>query len=94
MLGNPHNESVQHDRLRCARTQLARVFFAVGCSMVDQKSHNHLPFLPLAELSCFDTGLLKNENQERGGTGGALFRNLYRDYLKKCADRLEDPRIE
>jgi len=31
---------------------------------------------------------------ERGGTGGALFRNLYRDYLKECADQLEDPRIE
>lgn len=31
---------------------------------------------------------------ERAGTGGALFRNLYRDYLKECADRLEDPRIE
>ncbi|MFF3926440.1 BtrH N-terminal domain-containing protein [Paenibacillus lactis] len=31
---------------------------------------------------------------ERGGTGGALFRNLYRDYLKECADQLADPRIE
>lgn len=31
---------------------------------------------------------------ERAGTGGALFRNLYRDYLKECADQLADPRIE
>ncbi|MNC68097.1 hypothetical protein D3C75_1186540 [compost metagenome] len=31
---------------------------------------------------------------ERAGTGGALFRNLYRDYLRECADRLEDPKIE
>jgi len=31
---------------------------------------------------------------ERGGTGGALFRNLYRDYLKECTDQLADPRIE
>ncbi|MBH0330518.1 lantibiotic ABC transporter [Brevibacillus brevis] len=31
---------------------------------------------------------------ERAGTGGALFRNLYRDYLRECADRLEDPWIE
>lgn len=31
---------------------------------------------------------------ERAGTGGALFRNLYRDYLKECADRLEDSRIQ
>lgn len=31
---------------------------------------------------------------ERAGTGGALFRNLYRDYLKECADQLEDPGIE
>ncbi|MCH5585573.1 BtrH N-terminal domain-containing protein [Shimazuella sp. AN120528] len=31
---------------------------------------------------------------ERAGTGGALFRNLYRDFLKECADRLEDPKIE
>lgn len=31
---------------------------------------------------------------ERAGTGGALFRNLYRDYLRDCADRLEDPKIE
>jgi hypothetical protein len=30
---------------------------------------------------------------ERAGTGGALFRNLYRDFLKECADRLEDPKI-
>lgn len=31
---------------------------------------------------------------ERGGTGGALFRNLYRDFLRECAERLEDPKIE
>ncbi|CAH1054108.1 BtrH N-terminal domain-containing protein [Paenibacillus pseudetheri] len=31
---------------------------------------------------------------ERGGTGGALFRNLYRDFLKECADQLADPKIE
>ncbi|MDF2835012.1 MAG: lantibiotic transporter [Paenibacillus sp.] len=31
---------------------------------------------------------------ERAGTGGALFRNLYRDFLKECADILEDPKIE
>ncbi|QMV41162.1 BtrH N-terminal domain-containing protein [Cohnella cholangitidis] len=31
---------------------------------------------------------------ERAGTGGALFRNLYRDFLKECADRLADPKIE
>ncbi|MBN2981591.1 MULTISPECIES: BtrH N-terminal domain-containing protein [Cohnella] len=30
---------------------------------------------------------------ERAGTGGALFRNLYRDFLKECAERLEDPKI-
>ncbi|MFE5212941.1 BtrH N-terminal domain-containing protein [Streptomyces sp. NPDC056600] len=26
---------------------------------------------------------------ERGGTGGALFRNLYRDFLAECAQRLD-----
>lgn len=31
---------------------------------------------------------------ERSGTGGALFRNLYRDFLKECLDALEDPKIE
>ncbi|WP_159881547.1 BtrH N-terminal domain-containing protein [Paenibacillus puerhi] len=31
---------------------------------------------------------------ERAGTGGALFRNLYRDFLRECAERLDDPRIE
>jgi hypothetical protein len=31
---------------------------------------------------------------ERGGTGGALFRNLYRDFLKECADLLEDKKID
>ncbi|PYI50995.1 BtrH N-terminal domain-containing protein [Paenibacillus flagellatus] len=31
---------------------------------------------------------------ERAGTGGALFRNLYRDFLKECVERLEDPGIE
>ncbi|EFH81117.1 BtrH N-terminal domain-containing protein [Ktedonobacter racemifer] len=31
---------------------------------------------------------------ERAGTGGALFRNLYRDFLKECVDLLEDPKIE
>lgn len=28
---------------------------------------------------------------ERAGTGGALFRNLYRDFLTECLDLLEDP---
>lgn len=28
---------------------------------------------------------------ERAGTGGALFRNLYRDFLAESADRLDDP---
>lgn len=31
---------------------------------------------------------------ERAGTGGALFRNLYRDFLKECIIQLEDPKIE
>ncbi|MEC0247677.1 BtrH N-terminal domain-containing protein [Paenibacillus chitinolyticus] len=31
---------------------------------------------------------------ERAGTGGALFRNLYRDFLKECIERFEDPKIE
>ncbi|TKI57462.1 DUF4872 domain-containing protein [Brevibacillus antibioticus] len=31
---------------------------------------------------------------ERAGTGGALFRNLYRDFLKECTDLLEDPKLE
>lgn len=31
---------------------------------------------------------------ERGGTGGALFRNLYRDFLEECAGHLADPGIE
>lgn len=31
---------------------------------------------------------------ERAGTGGALFRNLYRDFLKECVDLLGDPHIE
>ncbi|GIP18637.1 lantibiotic ABC transporter [Paenibacillus montaniterrae] len=30
---------------------------------------------------------------ERAGTGGALFRNLYRDYLQECAEQLDDPKI-
>ncbi|AXH35198.1 DUF4872 domain-containing protein [Humibacter sp. BT305] len=30
---------------------------------------------------------------ERAGTGGALFRNLYRDFLTQCLDRLDDPAI-
>lgn len=31
---------------------------------------------------------------ERAGTGGALFRNLYRDFLKECVNLLDDPKIE
>lgn len=31
---------------------------------------------------------------ERAGTGGALFRNLYRDFLKESAKRLKDPEIK
>lgn len=30
---------------------------------------------------------------ERAGTGGALFRNLYRDFLTECLDRLADPAL-
>ncbi|MER5351287.1 BtrH N-terminal domain-containing protein [Kitasatospora sp. NPDC002551] len=30
---------------------------------------------------------------ELAGTGGALFRNLYRDFLGECADLLDDPRV-
>ncbi|WP_327676287.1 BtrH N-terminal domain-containing protein [Kitasatospora sp. NBC_00458] len=30
---------------------------------------------------------------ELAGTGGALFRNLYRDFLAECADLLDDPRL-
>ncbi|MDA0565721.1 BtrH N-terminal domain-containing protein [Streptomonospora sp. S1-112] len=30
---------------------------------------------------------------ERAGTGGALFRNLYRDFLGECAGLLDDPRL-
>ncbi|MEW2555330.1 BtrH N-terminal domain-containing protein [Streptomyces zhihengii] len=30
---------------------------------------------------------------ERGGTGGALFRNLYRDFLAECAGLLESRRL-
>lgn len=31
---------------------------------------------------------------ERAGTGGALFRNLYRDFLKECLDLFGDPKVE
>lgn len=31
---------------------------------------------------------------EKAGTGGALFRNLYRDFLKECVDLLGDPKVE
>ncbi|MDQ0058791.1 BtrH N-terminal domain-containing protein [Paenibacillus harenae] len=31
---------------------------------------------------------------ERAGTGGSLFRNLYRDFLKECVDLYKDSRIE
>ncbi len=31
---------------------------------------------------------------ERAGTGGALFRNLYRDFLRECIDLLADSPIE
>ena len=30
---------------------------------------------------------------EKAGTGGALFRNLYRDFLKESADLLRDEKI-
>lgn len=30
---------------------------------------------------------------ERAGTGGAMFRNLYRDFLKECVEQLEDANI-
>ncbi|GAB3209601.1 BtrH N-terminal domain-containing protein [Marinactinospora thermotolerans] len=30
---------------------------------------------------------------EEGGTGGALFRNLYRDFLAECAELLDDSRL-
>lgn len=30
---------------------------------------------------------------ERGGTGGALFRNLYRDFLGECAELVDDHRL-
>ncbi|NOU90454.1 DUF4872 domain-containing protein [Paenibacillus sp. LMG 31460] len=31
---------------------------------------------------------------ERAGTGGALFRNLYRDFLKECVDMFGDSKLE
>ncbi|WP_046216022.1 BtrH N-terminal domain-containing protein [Paenibacillus wulumuqiensis] len=31
---------------------------------------------------------------EQAGTGGALFRNLYRDFLRECIDLLQEPKIE
>jgi hypothetical protein len=31
---------------------------------------------------------------ERAGTGGALFRNLYRDFLKECTDLIGNPKLE
>ncbi len=31
---------------------------------------------------------------ERAGTGGALFRNLYRDFLKECLDLFSDSKLE
>ncbi|WP_044353119.1 BtrH N-terminal domain-containing protein [Paenibacillus sp. E194] len=31
---------------------------------------------------------------ERAGTGGALFRNLYRDFLKECVDLFGDSKLE
>lgn len=31
---------------------------------------------------------------ERAGTGGALFRNLYGDFLKECVELLEDIKVE
>ncbi|CAH1191855.1 BtrH N-terminal domain-containing protein [Paenibacillus sp. JJ-223] len=31
---------------------------------------------------------------ERAGTGGALFRNLYRDFLKECVELSGDPKVE
>ncbi|MNW57623.1 hypothetical protein D3C74_354420 [compost metagenome] len=31
---------------------------------------------------------------ERAGTGGALFRNLYRDFLKECTELVGDSKIE
>ncbi|SFF47381.1 Butirosin biosynthesis protein H, N-terminal [Paenibacillus algorifonticola] len=31
---------------------------------------------------------------ERAGTGGALFRNLYRDFLKECVELIGDSKIE
>ncbi|MCC3373764.1 BtrH N-terminal domain-containing protein [Cohnella sp. REN36] len=31
---------------------------------------------------------------EKAGTGGALFRNLYRDFLKECVDLFGDPQVE
>ncbi|MFE6797192.1 BtrH N-terminal domain-containing protein [Paenibacillus chitinolyticus] len=31
---------------------------------------------------------------ERAGTGGALFRNLYRDFLKECVDLFGDSKVE
>jgi hypothetical protein len=31
---------------------------------------------------------------EKAGTGGALFRNLYRDFLQECLDLYEDPKVE
>lgn len=43
----------------------------------------------LADSLCL-TALL----MERGGTGGALFRNLYRDFLKESYELLNEPRIQ
>ncbi|MEU2021490.1 BtrH N-terminal domain-containing protein [Streptomyces sp. NPDC016469] len=33
------------------------------------------------------------ELMERGGTGGALFRNLYRDFLAECGEVIDSPRL-
>ncbi len=30
---------------------------------------------------------------ERGGTGGALFRNIYRDFLNECREIVDDPQL-
>ncbi|WP_082801294.1 BtrH N-terminal domain-containing protein [Herbidospora cretacea] len=72
----------------CARTFLTPPIGNLGCRGID-KASLRIPKWRLPEEDLRRIAFL----MEKGGTGGALFRALYRDFLGECAELVDDPAI-
>lgn len=72
----------------CARTFLAPPIANLGYRGIE-KAAFHIPKWRLPAEDLQRIAFL----MEKGGTGGALFRALYRDFLGECAELIGDPAI-